>query len=191
MGLRIRSAALYPLSYEGMVLTGGFEPPASALSGRRSHLLSYASLLVLLASLRMIGHCWHMRTRYPKEQLTAAIAGARSWRQVNTRLGRSPEAATTNLKVLAGEYEIDVAHLGVQNRRSYTDDQLRDAVAASTTWGEVATALGKNPRSGASRSVMRKAAERLELDVSHLERRPASGGDGTRTREGAHHPQPD
>lgn len=159
-----------------MVLTAGFEPAASALSGRRSHLLSYASVIVLLASLRMIGHCWHMRSTFPKDQLTAAIRGARSWRQVNTRLGRSPEASTTNLKTLAGEYQIDIEHLSGQRRRSYTDDQLRAAVAEHVTWADVATALGKNPRSGAVRKTLRTVAERLELDVKHLEvrRRPAA-----------------
>lgn len=159
-----------------MVLTGGIEPPASALSGRRSYRLSYASMSVLLASLRMIGHCWHMRTTFPEDQLTAAIAGARSWRQVNTRLGRAPEASPANLKILAGQYGIDVTHLGGRKKRSYTDDQLRAAVAASSTWAEVATALGKNPRSGAVRKSMRGAADAIELDVQHLERRrPAAG----------------
>lgn len=118
-----------------------------------------------------------MRTTFPKEQLVKAIAGARSWRVVNTRLGRAPEASTANLKALADGYGIDVAHLAGQNRRTYTDEQLRAAVAESATWKEVATVLGKNPRSGASRAVMRRVAARIGLDVSHLEQ-PASGRDG-------------
>jgi plasmid stabilization system protein ParE len=109
-----------------------------------------------------------MRTSYPKEKLVEAIAGARSWRVVNTRLGRMPEASTTNLKTLAEEYGIDVAHLAGQNRRTYTDAQLREAVQTSETWAEVAAKLGKNPRSGASRRVMRRAAELIHLDVSQL-----------------------
>lgn len=35
-GPRIRSAVLYPLSYEGVAGIGGFEPPASRLTGDRS-----------------------------------------------------------------------------------------------------------------------------------------------------------
>jgi hypothetical protein len=165
----IRNQVRYPLRYEGMVLVGGFEPPAPALSGQCSDRLSYTRLSVLLASLRMIGHCWHMRTTFPKDQLAQAIAGARSWRVVNTRLGRGPEAATTNLKELAAEYGIDIAHLAGANRRTYTDAELRAAVGSSQTWAEVATKLGKSTRSGASRAVMRKTAERLGLDVTTLE----------------------
>lgn len=132
-----------------------------------------------------------MRTTFPKPELVKAISGATSWREVNIRLGRAPEAASTNLKKLAAEYDLDVTHLAGRNRRTYTDDQLRDAVAKCTTWGEVAVMLGKTPRSGASKAVMRRVAERLDLDVSHLNNRRAtdgdpavSGSDGTRTREG-------
>lgn len=171
--LRFRRPALYPLSYGGMVSMDGIEPSASALSGRRSYRLSYTDKPVLLASLRIISHCWRMRTTVPKDKLTTAIAGARSWREVNIRLGRAPEAASKNLKQLADGYGIDVAHLGGRNKRTYTDEQLRDAVAGSRTWGEVAVALGKTPRSGASKAVMQRAAERLQLDVSHLTNRPA------------------
>lgn len=114
-----------------------------------------------------------MRTVFPQDQLTAAITGANSWRQVNTRLGRAPEASPANLKVLAGQYGIDVSHLG-RKKRSYTDDQLRTAVSESSSWAEVATLLGKNPRSGAVRKAMRSAAEAIQLNVQHLERRRAA-----------------
>jgi hypothetical protein len=43
-GPRIRRPVLSPLSYEGVVSPGGFEPPTSALSGRRSDLLSYGDM---------------------------------------------------------------------------------------------------------------------------------------------------
>lgn len=47
-GLLIRNQALCPLSYGGMVPAAGFEPAASALSGRRSNRLSYTGLLYYL-----------------------------------------------------------------------------------------------------------------------------------------------
>ena len=52
------------------------------------------------------------------------------------------------------------------NRRSYTDDQLREAVASSVSWTEVLTALGKKPGSGYQ--WVQAVAERLALDTSHF-----------------------
>ncbi|MBW3662232.1 MAG: HNH endonuclease [Actinobacteria bacterium] len=51
--------------------------------------------------------------------------------------------------------------------RSWTDDQLRDAVATSTTYREVVLRLGLAP-SGYAFSAVRGRAAQLELDDSHL-----------------------
>jgi hypothetical protein len=52
------------------------------------------------------------------------------------------------------------------NKRSYTDDQLREAVASSISWTQVLVALGKKPGSGYQ--WVQATAERLELDTSHF-----------------------
>lgn len=58
-------------------------------------------------------------------------------------------------------------------RRRYTDDQLREAVAASRTMREVCTALGLVPRGGNYETVRREIA-RLGLDAEHLRVRPSA-----------------
>jgi len=54
----------------------------------------------------------------------------------------------------------------VANKRTYTDDQLRAAVTASTNWTEVQRALGKTP--GSASKEIKAVAARLGLDTSHF-----------------------
>jgi len=56
--------------------------------------------------------------------------------------------------------------LVMANQRTYTDDQLREAIAAATCWTEVMAALGKTPGSGTQ--AVKPVAERLSLDTSHF-----------------------
>lgn len=51
--------------------------------------------------------------------------------------------------------------------RLWTDDQLRDAVASSSTWGEVVTQIGQADYAKARR-ILQAHAMRLGLDVQHL-----------------------
>lgn len=51
--------------------------------------------------------------------------------------------------------------------RRWTDDQLRTAVAESSTWGEVVTRMGQADY-GAARRNFQAHAVRLELPVGHL-----------------------
>lgn len=53
------------------------------------------------------------------------------------------------------------------NHRTYTDDQLRQAVATSSCWADVMESIGKSRNSSAS--WVRKVAERLGLDSSHFD----------------------
>ena len=55
------------------------------------------------------------------------------------------------------------------NKRTYTDDQLRQAIAVGTNWSNVMVALGKTPGSGAT--AVKAVAERLGLDTSHFAHR--------------------
>lgn len=50
--------------------------------------------------------------------------------------------------------------------RSYTDDQLRLAVANASSWADVMEGLGKNRKHPAED--IKPVAERLGLDTSHL-----------------------
>jgi len=52
------------------------------------------------------------------------------------------------------------------NNRTYTDQQLAEAVVGASSWADVMEKLGK-PRSGAAMHV-RKVADRLGLDSSHF-----------------------
>lgn len=52
------------------------------------------------------------------------------------------------------------------NRRTYTDDQLREALRTCTSWRAVLTALGKGP-SGSTKWV-KSRADALSLDYSHI-----------------------
>jgi hypothetical protein len=57
----------------------------------------------------------------------------------------------------------------VLNKRTYTDDQLRQAIAIGTNWSNVMVALGKTPGSGTT--AVKAVAERLGLDTSHFAHR--------------------
>ncbi len=63
-------------------------------------------------------------------------------------------------------------------RRSWTDDDLRAAVAGSLNWTQVLRALGLRGRSGGSLAAARRRARELDLDVSHL---PSRSGAAPRT----------
>ncbi len=72
-----------------------------------------------------------------------------------------------------------VRYFGLVNRRrSYTEQQLRDAVASATSWRDVMEALGK-PRSNSAAHI-KEHAQSLGLDSSHFEvkftsQRPVAG----------------
>ena len=53
------------------------------------------------------------------------------------------------------------------NLRTYTDDQLRGAIAESSCWADVMEAIGKSRRQSAA--YVRQVAERLGLDSSHFD----------------------
>lgn len=52
------------------------------------------------------------------------------------------------------------------NKRTYTDEQLRLAVASCTNWSAVMATLGKKPGNGTGK--VKAVAERLGLDTSHF-----------------------
>lgn len=110
--------------------------------------------------------------RYTKDQLRQALEGATNWTTVNVRLGRIPDARSQPLRDLAKQYGLSTDGIVNPTARSYSDEELAEAIKGARSWGEAAERLGKSRRAGASIQVMRRAAERLELDISHLDRRP-------------------
>lgn len=108
---------------------------------------------------------------YTEDELRVALVDADRWSVVNVRLGRSPLARVKPVRDLAVGYGLDVSKLPYQgSARSYTDAELTAAVAAGRSWADVARRLGKANKGGASIAWMRRSADRLGLDVTHLER---------------------
>ncbi len=86
------------------------------------------------------------------------------------RLGRAPDARTAALRDWATGAGIDTSHITNPNARTYTDHDLAAAVRSSTSWAQVRRKLGKH--SGASVKNMRRLADKLHLDVTHLQSNP-------------------
>ena len=111
--------------------------------------------------------------RYSNEELAAAVAANRTWFGVSRALGlRAGGGTYRTLRRAIAEAGIDAPHLttsagGAPTRRRWTEDELRTAVATSTTVAGVARRLGYRPSGGIHR--MLQAAIRMrELDTSHF-----------------------
>jgi hypothetical protein len=132
------------------------------------------------------------RRTYSDDQLTAAVAGARSWCDVMEALGKRRNASALWIQRAAHSLGLDTSHFNpsaaMGHNRTYTDDDLRAAVAASSAWPDVMAALGK-PRN-ASIDRVQRVADRIGLDVNHLRRStrydpvPAGGLPFTREPQG-------
>lgn len=112
---------------------------------------------------------------------------ATSWRDLRDRLGLTGGGATTNrLRGRCGELGLDVGHLPApaQMPRRWTDQDLRDAVAAATCLAEVFRHLGLSIGGSAWRR-MQDHILRLGLDTSHWDPRGVRPGEGR-----AHAPTP-
>ena len=104
------------------------------------------------------------------DQLREAVRVNRSWRAVARALGLKGTSAGVirTIKKHADRLELDVSHF--TGRRSWSDDQLRDAVQRATTWAEVARRLGMHD--GTSPALAKAHSVRLRLETSHLEPPP-------------------
>jgi hypothetical protein len=107
--------------------------------------------------------------RWSDDHLRAAVAGARSWREVRDRLGLQGGGSTNHvLRERAAALGLDVAHLpapGATARR-FTDEELGTAVATATSLHGVFVALGLTPGGSAWRR-MQEHILRLGLDTGH------------------------
>jgi PD-(D/E)XK endonuclease len=100
------------------------------------------------------------------EALIEAVKAARSWRAVQRELGLNTTSVTHGLKRRADQLKLNYTHFTGQRR--WTDADLRAAVGTSTTWVEVARRVGRSALSGSGAEALKRHAERLGLDTSHL-----------------------
>lgn len=104
---------------------------------------------------------------YEDEALSAAIAGAFSWRAVLRALGLPSTSGSMirSVRLQADRLGYDYSHF--RGHRRWTDAELTDAVARSTSSAEVARRLGLAGGSGANN--LKGHAARLGLNVAHLD----------------------
>lgn len=118
------------------------------------------------------------RRKWTDEQLRTAILREHSWRGVARALGLRP-TSTVTIRRHATRLGLDTSHFTGQ--RPWSDQQLRGAVVASSSWAEVLRVLGVN-NNGDSMSRVRGHSARLNLDVTHLEP-PDDGATGLDLRD--------
>lgn len=100
------------------------------------------------------------------DALIEAIRTAQSWRAVQRKLGLNTTSVTGGLRRRADQLGLDYTHF--TGRRRWKDDDLRAAIATSTTWLEVSRAIGRSARSNSGADGLKGHAKRLGLDTSHL-----------------------
>ena len=94
------------------------------------------------------------KPRVNREEVAAALAGARSWRAALDALGYAYHGKNiATIRKWADRWDISTDHLpdlrgrsGV--RRKYTEQELREAVASSFSWAETLRRLGYCPTGG-------------------------------------------
>ncbi|MER7247091.1 hypothetical protein [Kribbella sp. NPDC000426] len=104
------------------------------------------------------------RLRWSDDELRQAVRSSASWRAVARTLGLKDTSAATPRRH-AARLKLDTSHFTGQRR--WTDEQLREAVAAASCWADVISALGIVDN-GAERVRIKGHAVRLSLDCSHL-----------------------
>jgi hypothetical protein len=107
---------------------------------------------------------------YDDQELIRAVAAAHSWRGVIRELGLKGRSTATyrSLQRHALRLDLDTSHFTGQ--RTWQDDDLAVAVAASTSWHEVQKALGLS--GGGSVAALKGHALRLGIDSGHLGPQP-------------------
>ncbi|KUJ64963.1 HNH endonuclease [Streptomyces albus subsp. albus] len=108
---------------------------------------------------------------FTRDELLAAVDGARSLRAAARRLGIPDDDSASRgaLRRLLAAMDVDTRHF-THTRSALPDDALRDAVAAATSYADVLRTLGLDVHDANHRRVRRRAAQ-LALDTSHFKRR--------------------
>ncbi|WP_079575130.1 group I intron-associated PD-(D/E)XK endonuclease [Krasilnikoviella flava] len=103
---------------------------------------------------------------YTDEQLDVAISSSYSWREALRALGLLATSAGAMRSVRARADRLGISYSHFRGQRRWTDEQLRDAVAGSGSWQELARRLGVDGSS--SIAALKGHAARLALDTGHL-----------------------
>jgi hypothetical protein len=113
------------------------------------------------------------RRGWTDDQLAAAVRTQTSWRAVARSLGLKGTSAAVirTLRRHALRLSLDTSHFTGQ--RTWTDDQLRTAIAGAATWSDVLCEIGVVDNSE-SRARVKSRGMRLGLEVSHLATRRAN-----------------
>jgi hypothetical protein len=106
------------------------------------------------------------RRTYSDAQLVAAVAAARSWRDVLRRLDLSATSAAAIRSVRGHAERLGLSTAHFTGQRRWSDAQLAEAIAAAASWSDVLGALGL--AGGSSTSAIKGHAVRLGLDLRHL-----------------------
>lgn len=103
---------------------------------------------------------------YSDEDLASAIAVSTSWRDLLRHLGlaATSSGAMRSVRRHADHLGIDYEHLG--NRRPWTEQGLRAAISAASTWAEVHDILGL--RNHTTLAPLEGHAARFGIDTAHL-----------------------
>ncbi len=125
---------------------------------------------------------------YSVGQARAAIEGADTWRQVLAALGMAYHGKNiSTLRKWAESWEISLEHLsdlrGLSGRRlGYSEEELRRAVAESSSWAETLRELGRCSTGGNWTTLKRKVAA-LGIPTDHFDPYLASRHAGRRIRK--------
>jgi hypothetical protein len=115
--------------------------------------------------------------KYTDDELRAAVASQHSWRGVLRALGLTATSAGSQRSARRNADRLGLEYSHFTGQRRWTDAALAAAVAESSSWTQVAAALGV--RGGSSYPALRGHALRLGIDHSHFNAVPAPvEGDG-------------
>jgi hypothetical protein len=114
-----------------------------------------------------------IQRRWTDDQLREAVAASTSYKLVCRRLGLSENGGNMyHLRARARELGLDVSHFGARTIDRCTDDDIRHAVASSTSFVGVFEVLGVRP-GGTANVMLRVRIRDLGLETTHF--RYASG----------------
>ncbi len=101
--------------------------------------------------------------------LTNAVAASTSWRALMRTLGLPETSPKTILRIKqdVARLDLDTSHFTM--RHTWSEGQLKRAVANAQSWSELLPALGLHPGSDDGRMRVKANAIRLGLDISRLE----------------------
>src|SRR5689334_9740233 len=102
-----------------------------------------------------------------ESQLRAAVAESTSWRGVLRQFGLTSPRVGRQLRSACDALGITYGHFYGMGRADR--NELCLVLARSASWAEVFAALGYAADSGSARSLVRRQATDLGIDISHLE----------------------